>query len=130
MSQILKASLIYFVIVFGAGFVFGIVRTLWVAPQIGTRWAELAETPVMVLVTIISARWVVVHLSVPPTRSARLLMGGAALAFMLFGEFSLVSWVRRLSIKAYFAERDRVSGTVYYLALLLFAIMPLLVAGR
>jgi hypothetical protein len=39
-------------------------------------------------------------------------------------------WLRGLSIKEYFATRDPVSGTVYYVMLGVFAIMPLFVARR
>jgi hypothetical protein len=35
--QILKASLLYFALVFGVGFVLGTIRTLWVAPRVGFR---------------------------------------------------------------------------------------------
>jgi hypothetical protein len=85
--QILKAGFLYFVLVFGVGFVLGTIRTLWVAPRLGVRLAELAE-------------------------------------------LGLVSWVRGLSIDEYFATRDPVSGTAYYVALVLFAVMPLFVARR
>lgn len=57
--QILKAGVLYFVVVFGAGFVLGTVRTLWVFPHIGARMAELMEAPVMLVVTISVARWIV-----------------------------------------------------------------------
>lgn len=53
-----------------------------------------------------------------------------ALVLMLVGEFGFVLWVRGISIKNYFATRDPVSGTVYYGMLLVFAVMPLLVATR
>lgn len=41
---------------------------------------------------------------------------------------STPSWLRGLSVKEYLATRDPVSGTVYYVMLGVFAIMPLLVA--
>ncbi len=44
---ILKAGVLYFALVFGAAFVLGTIRTLWVAPRFGTRRAELMETPIM-----------------------------------------------------------------------------------
>ena len=43
--SILKAEVLYFALVFGAGFVLGTIRTLWVVPRFGTRMAELMETP-------------------------------------------------------------------------------------
>ena len=126
--QILKAGVFYFALVFGAGFVLGPIRILWVVPRFGTRIAELMETPIMFMVTIVAARWIVRRLSVPSKLSSRLGMGCIALGFMLVAEFTLVLWLRGISISEYLANRDPVSGTVYYAMLGAFAIMPLLVA--
>ena len=128
--RILKAGVLYFVLVFGTGFVLGTIRTLWVVPRLGTRMAELMETPIMFVVTILAARWTAQRLAVPPTRSGRLGMGGIAFGLMLAAEFGLVLWVRGLSIREYLATRDPVSGAVYYVMLGVFAIMPLLAARR
>jgi len=128
--QILKAGVLYFAIVFGAGFVLGPIRILWAIPRFGTRMAELMETPIMLVVTILAARWIVRRLALPPTPSSRLGMGCIALGFMLVAEFTLVLWLRGLSITEYLASRDPVSGTVYYVMLVIFAIMPFLVAQR
>jgi hypothetical protein len=125
---ILKAGALYFVVVFGAGFVLGAIRTLWVVSRVGTRTAELMEMPIMLAVTIVAARWTVLRLAVPSVPSARLGMGGVALVLMLVAEFGLVLWLRGLSIREYLATRDPVSGTAYYLLLMVFAIMPLLVS--
>src|SRR5215469_6708407 len=70
--QILKAGLLYFALVFGVGFVLGPVRIRWVVPQVGPRMAELMETPIMLMVTIFAARWVVRRLAVPSKPSNRL----------------------------------------------------------
>ena len=43
----IEAGVLYFALVFGAGFVFGTIRTLWVVPRVGTKTAELMETPFM-----------------------------------------------------------------------------------
>jgi len=128
--QILKAGLFYFALVFGAGFVLGPIRILWVIPRFGTRMAELMETPIMFVITIVAARWIVRRLSVPSIASRRLGMGWIALGLLLVGEFTLVLWLRGLSIKEYLASRDPVSGTVYYAMLGVFAIMPLLIVRR
>ena len=128
--QILKAGVFYFVLVFGAGFVLGPIRILWVVPRFGTRMAELLETPIMFVVIIVAARWIVRRLSVPSKLSSRLGMGCIALGFMLVAEFTLVLWLRGISISEYLASQDPVSGTVYYVMLGAFAIMPLLVVRR
>jgi hypothetical protein len=128
--QILKAGFLYFALVFGAGFVLGTIRVLWVVPRFGTRTAELLETPSMLMVTIVAARWVVRRIAVPFKLSSRFGMGCIALGLMLVAEFTLVLWLRGLSISEYLASRDPVSGTVYYVMLGAFAIMPLLVSRR
>jgi hypothetical protein len=128
--RILKAGTLYFALVFGTGFVLGTIRTLWAVPRFGTRVAELMETPIMLVVTILAARWVVRRLAVPSKPSSRLGMGCVALGLMLVAEFTLVLWLRGLSISEYLATRDPVSGTVYYVMLGVFCIMPLLVARR
>jgi hypothetical protein len=85
------------------------------------------EMPIMLVVTIVAARWTVLRLAVPPMPSARLDMGCIALALMLIAEFGFVPWIRGLSIKEYFATRDPVSGAAYYLLLMVFAIMPVVI---
>lgn len=124
----LKAGVLYFVIVFGAGFVLGTIRITWVVPRLGTRTAELLESPVMFVVTVLAAGWSVRRFAVPPKWPFRLGMGVLALWLMLLAEFTLVLWIQRISIGEYLATRDPVSGTVYYVMLGVFAIMPLFVA--
>jgi hypothetical protein len=128
--QIMKAGMLYFALIFGAGFVLGPIRILWVVPRFGTRIAELMEAPIMLVVIIVAARWIVRRLAVPSALSVRLGMGCIALSLLLVAEFTLVLWLRGLSVSDYLASRDPVSGTVYYVMLGAFAIMPLLVARR
>ena len=53
--RILKAGMLYFVFVFGAGFLLGPIRILWIVPRLGTRVAELLEAPIMFVITIVGA---------------------------------------------------------------------------
>ncbi len=128
--RILKAGVLYFVLVFGAGFLLGSIRTLWIAPRLGTRMAELMEAPIMLVVTIAAAWWTVRRLAVPSTRSRRLGMGCIALGLLLVSEFTLVLGLQGITIRDYLSTRDPVSGTVYYVMLGVFGIMPLLVARK
>jgi hypothetical protein len=128
--QILKSGVLYFALVFGAGFVLGPIRILCVVPRFGTRMAELMEEPIMFVVIILAARWIVQRLAIPSTPSRRLSVGCIAAGLLLVAEFTLVTSLRGLSISQYLATRDPVSGTVYYAMLVVFAIMPLLVARR
>jgi len=126
----LKAGAIYFALLFGAGFVLGIPRVLWLVPRLGTRAAELIESPIMLGVIIFAARWVVRRFKLPPTIATRLGPGFMALGLLLAAEFTVVLKIRRLTLAQYVAGRDPVAGTVYILLLLAFALMPLVVAGK
>ncbi|HXY50051.1 MAG TPA: hypothetical protein VEI01_11410 [Terriglobales bacterium] len=126
--QILTPGILYFALVFGAGFVLGTICTLWLVPRVGARRAELMEMPIMLAVTIFAARWTVLRLAVPPVPSVRLGIGCIALVLLLITEFGFVLWIRGMTISGYLATRDPVSGTAYYITLLVFAIMPLVVA--
>ncbi len=126
-GRVLRASLVYFALTFGAGFVLGPLRILFLVPRVGTRAAELIEMPVMVGITWLAARWVTRKFLVPPERGSRLSMGVMAGALLLLAEFTLVLWLRGLTLEEYFATRDPVSGTAYYAAVLLLMLMPLLV---
>jgi hypothetical protein len=123
--RILKAALVYFALVFGSGFLLGPIRILWVVPQFGTRLVELIEAPIMLVIVIAAARWSVSRFAVPPSRAERLALGCIALFLLLMAEFALVPWIRHMSINAYLASRDPVSGAVYYTELGIFAIVPL-----
>ena len=130
MKETLKAGVAYFALVFAAGFALGTVRTLWAVPRLGVRTAELAEAPIMFGISILAARWVVRHVQVSPLRSSRLAMGCIALGLMLVTEFTLGLWIRGMTIREYFAARDLVSGTVYFVTLGAFAVIPIFVGQR
>ncbi len=61
-----KAASLNFALVFGAGFVLGTIRVLWLVPAVGPRTVELFEMPIMLAVNILSARWVTQQFQLPP----------------------------------------------------------------
>lgn len=128
--HMLKAGVLYFALVFGAGFFLGSIRVLWVVPRLGERTAELMETPIMLVVTILAARRVARSLSPPPSPAALLGVGCVGLGFLLAAELTAVLKIRGLTLGEYFASRDPVAGTAYLVMLGAFAVMPLLVARR
>ena len=128
MKRVLPAGALYFSLVFGAGFVLGALRVLFAVPRFGERAAELMETPVMLVVTVLAARWIVRRFSLPPKPLACLGTGLIALGLMLAAEFLFVLRLRGLTIDQDFESRDPVSGTVYMASLGLLAVMPLLVS--
>ena len=126
-TRILKAALVYFLIVFGIGFLLGPIRILFVVPRLGERLAELLEAPLMLVVIILSANWIVRKFQLPVQLVYRLGAGVLAFILGLVFEFGFVLTLRGLTLRVYFETRDPVAASVYYLTLVLFALMPLLV---
>ena len=122
--QALKAGTAYFGLVFTAGFVLGTIRVPLVVPRLGERTAELLEMPLMLVVVILAARFVVRRFALARSTRVRLRAGGIALVLLLAAELLLVAAFQGRSVGEYIASRDPVSGSVYLLMLLLYALMP------
>lgn len=123
MVRTLKAGLVYFALVFAAGFLLGLVRVPLLVPRLGVRFAELLEMPLMLLVIVCSARYVVRRYRLLHWRS-RLLVGVIALSLLAAAELLFAALLRGQTPAEYVASRDPVSGAVYLGMLLLFAAMP------
>lgn len=122
-----RLAVAYFASVFSIGFLLGIARTLWIAPRLGERVAELAELPLMVAVSFLVARALIGRAGAVRLRDA-VLAGLGALALLLCAEIAVVTVVRAQTLAGYVASRDPVSGSAYVLSLLLFAAMPAIAA--
>lgn len=118
----------YFLIVFGVGFVLGAIRTVWLVPRLGVRWAELLEIPVMLAVIYWAARWVSRWFRLDDhRRPVQAGVGLVGLLLLLATELVLAFQLGGQSPVEYVASRDPVSGTAYALSLALFVLMPTLV---
>lgn len=130
MLKCLKAGMTYFLLVFVTGFVLGSIRVPFLVPRFGVRIAELLEMPLMLVVIVLSARWVVGYFTVSPKPLERLSVGVIALALMLAAEISLVLLLQGITVSQYLASRDPVSGSVYAMLLLVYGLMPLCLRRR
>lgn len=126
----IKASLAYFGIVLGTGFALGVVRVPFLVPRLGERYAELLEMPIMLLVIVLAARYVVRRFNLAPDPAIRLQVGFAALALSVAAELLLATVLQSQSLIQYLSSRDPVSGSVYLLLLLVFALMPALLVWQ
>jgi len=116
-------AVVYFALVFGVGFLLGVVRVLLLEPRLGERWAELAEMPLMLVAIMLSAQFIVRRFPAPH-RASYLVSGGVALLLLVLVELTIVLGIRGLSLSQYLAERDPLAGGVYAFMLIIFAAMP------
>src|SRR5688572_32018158 len=89
-------GVVYVALVFGVGFLLGMVRVLAVEPRLGERWAELVEAPLMLVAIILSARFVVRRFSAT-RRTEYIVSGGVALVLLVLVVFSVVLGIRGVS---------------------------------
>ena len=120
----LKPAVLYFALVLGAGFVMGTIRVPFLVPRLGERYAELLEMPFMFLAIVLAARYVVRRFALPASLPVRLQVGFAALGMFVVAELLLATALQSRSLVEFTASRDPVSGAVYVVMLLLFALMP------
>lgn len=124
MSRTLRAGVTYFALVFGAGFLLGMVRVPLLVPRLGERWAELAEMPVMAAVIVLAAGHVLRRFPEVRTGTQSAAVGLVALWLLVSAELSLALLIQDRSLGDYIASRDPVSGSVYVALLLVYAAMP------
>lgn len=129
LGTVLVAGALYFAGVFAVGFVLGVVRELWLVPAVGRRAGELLENPLMLVAMVLAARFIVRRSGAPATTAGRLVAGFVALVLLLVAELTVVLSLRGLTVAEYVEGRDPVSGSVYVVMLIVFALMPSLV-GR
>lgn len=122
----IKAIFLYFIIVLGIGFALGVIRVPLLVPRLGERYAELLEMPIMLVVIVMAARYVVRRFKLAPDLAVRMQVGFSALALSVAAELLLATVLQSQSLAQYIASRDPVSGSVYILLLLIFALMPAL----
>ena len=110
--------------VLGAGFALGAIRVPLVVPRIGERWAELAEMPIMAAVIFFSAGFILRRFPSIRSPGRSLAAGALALVLMVFAELALAVVLQSQTLVEFLKSRDKVSGSVYLVLLLVFAVMP------
>jgi hypothetical protein len=126
LQRTLVVGVVYFAIVFAAGFVFGIVRTQLLIPRIGALPAVMIEAPLILIVSWLVCGRVLARWAVPPLWPWRLLMGVVAFALLIAAEMALARVLNGSSPAQFLASYATAAAKVGLLAQLLFAAVPLL----
>lgn len=124
-TRAIRAGLLYCAVVFGAGLLLGLIRTLWVAPLAGELAAVMLEAPVLLAIAWSACAWVAERLEVAEPFLERLVIGGAALAVLICAEAvtGLIVW--RGALLAYFAAHGHSAVLLGLLVQLAFAVFPM-----
>lgn len=117
----IRLAAVYFATVFAMGFVLGTLRVILLVPNVGARYAELLEIPVMLVAIYFAGRWIAFRAK--NSREA-LGIGFLALAMLLGAELLLAAILFGKSPMEALFNKDPISGTAYYLSLVVFAFAP------
>lgn len=123
--RIVLSSLAYFAAMFAGAFVLGTVRTLWVEPALGKTWAVACETPFLIAWMYVSARFALGRLNPARTPRTLIAIGALAAVFQQVAEFGL-ALLSGQSVEQHLAYLISTPGLIYLVALVVFALMPLL----
>lgn len=129
-GRVLRAGLLYFAVVYGAGWVLGPIRVLWLTPRYGPTAAILVEAPILAAAIFVAARWSVRQMRLPGRPSVRLGVGLQALGLLLAAEVLGARWLRGLSLPEYLSQLGAMEAGLSALLWALLATMPSLVERR
>lgn len=125
-SPILVAGGTYFLIVFVAGFLMGILRVLVVVPQVGEVAAVVLEVPIILVIAWFACDWVLKKVPVPGRNLDRVVVGAFALGLLLTAEAVLSVGLTGISLQEHFRSYSRAGPLIGLAAQLLFASFPLI----
>jgi hypothetical protein len=127
-ARIVPTALLFFALVFGAGFAMGAIRVVLLQPYLGANLSRLVELPVMVVISYLAARFITRRMG-PATRNQWLTVGLIAFVLLMLAELVLGTLVFRTSIRAIFADMLTITGLLSLLAQCLIILFPALSAG-
>jgi hypothetical protein len=126
-TRILKAGVVYFLIIFALRWILGPIRVLWAVSRFGRIPAPVLEGIIMLIAMFVSARWIISPFEVAPALPKAIGIGLVALAILLPAELARALWLRGLPLREYVASFENIPGVISLVLFLLFAAMPALV---
>lgn len=124
--RVIAAAVLYFAIVFGAGFMLGPVRVFWLEPRLGETLAVLCEAPFILLAIVLAARWVPKELGLKKDLLHLTLTGAGALILQQLADFATGIFLRGMTATQLLAHFASPAGLIYAALLILFLAMPVL----
>jgi hypothetical protein len=126
MGRVALSALFYFLVVFGAGFVLGPIRVLWLEPRLGQTMAVLIESPILVLAMWFAAASAPVWARMQGGALDYFCMGITALLFQQAADWAVGFGLRGMTLTDQLAYLASPAGLIYVATLIVFLFMPLI----
>jgi len=124
--RIIAAAVLYFLVVFGVGFLLGPIRVFWLEPRFGETLAVLCEAPFLLIAIVLAARWLPSRLRLKADIRSLAGIGLGALFLQQLADFAVGSFLRGVTPAEQITRLARPAGLVYVVLLVMFAAMPIL----
>lgn len=129
--NILKAGSAYFVAVFAVGFVLGFIRVVILQPIVGELAAVLIELPFILAASWTLCAHITVKFNVPPTLTARFIMGILAFGLLITAEYMLARYGFGQTSSEQLRDIAKAAGAIGLAGQIIFAMFPLMqIHGR
>lgn len=129
MFSVVAAGVAYFAIIFGAGFLLGMVRIFFLMPRIGETVAVIVELPVMLMLSWVIAGWLIARFDIAPRLTPRLSMGGLAFVLLMLGELGISTMGLGQTLSEHLGRYENISAILGLAGQLIFAMFPAMQLG-
>ena len=126
----IKASFIYFLLVYLASFAFGTLREFFVTPYVGLTKALLIEVPIMAVISFFAALFVLDRAPGVKNANDRFLVGCIAFILLMVAEEAMMRILDGISILTLWADVTPLAMIAKISGLILFVTMPLFVRRK
>ena len=126
MTSALKAGFGYFAVVFIAGFMLGVARTLLIAPLTGDLAAVALELPLILTVSWVACGWAIRRHDVARESGARLVMSLASFILLMAAELTVSTLIAGRSLDQHFALYRSAPVLLGLCGQLVYAALPLI----
>lgn len=119
-----RAGLAYGAMIFGAGFVLGTIRSLWLADAVGITIATLIELPIILAFAWWTCGKILARMSASPSVGQRAKVGALGLLVLLLLEMFIVLPLRGEGIVHFFEDFLVPERLIGFSGQLVFAALP------
>jgi hypothetical protein len=130
MNISIRAGFLYFVVVFGIAFLFGVFRVLVLSPRLGELVSTFIELPIILSTAWLVSDFLTNRFNVPSEWRVRLSMGIVAFGLLMVAEFGLSVWLFGSTVEGYFAAYQSLPKIIGLAGQAAFALIPLLQMGK
>jgi len=125
--RIIAVGMLYFLIVFGVGFLLGPMRVYLLEPRLGETMATLCEAPFLLIVIVLAARWLPKRSNMRMSVASLAAVGLGGLFLQQLADVVVGSLLRGITPAQQLSHLATPAGLIYMGLLLAYVVMPVLV---